>query len=259
VVRSIQTQSRVLLVLFAVAALALAGCSGSSKLAPPAATGAANPAATDAGNGNGGGTGLSGAAGAFSSINNYKFSMTLAGGTWGSTLSALGGKAGDKGFTISGVVVVKPEEASDVTMSGFHIIEVGGFQYMDMGTGSYIKTASTGSSMASAFSPSKMFSNYVGGSAEGYNKVGSENKNGVDTDHYQASASALAGYSSLAGVADATWTVDTWVAKNGGYPVSLAMVATASDNSIAFQILFDVTNVNDPANTVTAPTNVTGS
>jgi hypothetical protein len=261
----VRKHGRVLLTLVAIMSIAVSACSSNSK--PAASAGSNNngvAVATDnsANQGSGSGTGISGAADNFASISSYKFSMTLAGGTWGSMLSSLGGAGASGGgaMTISGTVVSKPAAASDVTMSGFHIIQIGGFDYLDMGTGSFIKSASSSSSMADAFSPSKMFSQYVGVSgASGYNKVGSETKNGVDTDHYQASASALTGYASLAGVANATWTVDVWIAKAGGYPVSLAMVAKAGDNSVAYEILFDITNVNDPANTITAPTNVTGA
>jgi hypothetical protein len=35
-------------------------------------------------------------------------------------------------------------------------------------------------------------------------------------------------------------------------------VATASDSSVPYEVQFDITNVNDAANKVTAPTNVTG-
>jgi hypothetical protein len=102
-----------------------------------------------------------------------------------------------------------------------------------------------------------MFSDSLG-TASGYNKVGSESKNGVDTDHYQASQSTLTGLSSVAGVANATWTGDVWIAKNGGYPVSMAIMAKASDNSVAYEIMFDITNINDSSLKVTAPTNVMG-
>jgi hypothetical protein len=96
-------------------------------------------------------------------------------------------------------------------------------------------------------------------SASGWNKVGTETKNGVSADHYQASSSALAEYGSSLGVTGATWSADVWIATDGGYPVSMAIVATASDKSVAYEIKFDLSNVNDPANKITAPTNVTGS
>lgn len=215
------------------------------------------------GGSNGGATGLSGAASAFSTINSYKFSMTLAGGTFGSMLSALGGSSasGNAPFAMSGTITVTPEKAADITMAGFHIIEIGGYDYLDMsGTGSFIKSAATGTSMADSFAPAKMFSSFVGTSTtSGYNKVGSETKNGVDTDHYQASSSALSELGSMLDVTGATWSADIWIAKDGGYPVSMAIIGKASDNSVACEILFDIANVNDPANKVTAPTNVTGA
>jgi hypothetical protein len=53
--------------------------------------------------------------------------------------------------------------------------------------------------------------------------------------------------------------MDIWIAKAGGYPVSMAMVAKASDNSLAYEILFDITNVNDPTIKISAPTNIAGA
>jgi hypothetical protein len=217
---------------------------------------ASNPIATiPAGNG----TGLSGAANNFSNITSYKFSMTLAGGEFSSMLSALGsGTSGDTPFTMGGTITVKPQKAADITMGGFHMVEVGGFDYLDMtGTGTFYKTAATSSSLADSFSPATMFSGLVGTtSSSGYSKVGSGSKNGVAADHYQASTEALAAYASAQGIAGATWSSDVWIAQNGGYPVSMSIIAVASDKTIAYEIKFDITNVNDPSNKVTAPTAV---
>ena len=257
-----------LFLLLAVLAIALSACSSSATTAAPA--GSSGPATTSgpvatsqpgATGVAGSGSGLSGAASAFSNISSYKFSMTLAGGTFGSLLSGLGGAAGtgNAPLTMSGTVILKPQKAADITMAGMHIIEVGGNDYLDMGgSGSFIKTPATGTSMADSLSPTTMFSGAIDTStASGYTKVGSETKNGVACDHYQASAAALAQYGSTLGVTGATWSADVWVAQDGGYPVSLDIVATANDNSVAYEMKFDITNVNDPANTVTAPTNVT--
>jgi hypothetical protein len=93
----------------------------------------------------------------------------------------------------------------------------------------------------------------------GFDLVGTETKNGVSADHYQASGPALAELGSITGVAATTWAADVWIAADGGYPVSMAVVATASDNSLVYEVKFDLTNVNDPANKVTAPANVTGA
>jgi hypothetical protein len=88
-----------------------------------------------------------------------------------------------------------------------------------------------------------------------YTKVGSEKKNGVDTDHYQAKSSAFTGLGSSMGVA-ATWTGDIWIATNGGYPVSSAIFAKTSDGTVAFQMTFDITNINYSSLKVTTPANV---
>jgi hypothetical protein len=113
--------------------------------------------------------------------------------------------------------------------------------------------------MADSFAPSTMFSSMMDPSTmAGFTKVGTEQKNGVTADHYQASQAALAEFGSAFDVTGATWSADIWIATNGGYPVSMAIIGTAADKSIAYEILFDITNVNDPANVVTAPTNVTG-
>jgi hypothetical protein len=261
----LEKKGRRLLLVLATLALATAACSSSTGTTAPGGGGNATPnapAATDQPGGNGGGSGLGSATGAFANMSSYKFKMTLAGGTFGSMLSMLGGAgaSGSGALTVSGTVVTKPDVASDIEMSGFHIIEIGGFDYIDLGMGGYTKSAATGSSMADGFSPEKMFSSAISASsADGYTKVGSESKNGVDTDHYQASTAALAQYGSVLGVAGATWSSDVWIAKDGGYPVSMAMIATATDKSVAYEILFDLTNVNDPANKVTAPTNVMGA
>jgi hypothetical protein len=81
----------------------------------------------------------------------------------------------------------------------------------------------------------------------------------VQADHYQASSAALARLGSIAAITGATWTADVWVAQDGGYPVSMAVFGRAGDKSIVYEILFDISNVDDPANKVTVPANVTGA
>jgi len=246
--------------------LVVAACGGSTATTPAVGM-TGNPTSGGAGPTSnplvsGSDLGLNGAEAAFANITSYKFSMTLAGGTFGSSLSALGGGAGasgDAAFTMTGTIVEGANPAADITMGSMHEIEVGGFDYIDMGTGSFIKTATTaGSGLASSFSPSTMFSSMVDASTyDGYTKVGSETKNGVMTDHYQANQTILGQYGTMAGVTGATWSADVWVAQNGGYPVSMNITAKAADSSVAYQVLFDITNVNDSSNSVTAPTNVT--
>jgi hypothetical protein len=264
VFQSVRRQSRTLLVLLAITAIALSGCSGnSSTTAPGGANGSAASNAPGGGAvasnapGGGGAGALTGAEAAFATINSYKFSMTLGGGSYGSMLSMLGGAGatGGAAFSLGGTVTVKPAKASDVTMGGMRFITIGGFDYVDLGTGGFVKSASTASSIADGFSPSSMFSTF--GSISDYSKVGSENKNGVDADHYQAKSSAFTRMGPSLGVAaNATWTGDVWIAKTGGYPVSSAIFAKVSGGTVAFQMTYDMTNINDSSLKVTVPTNI---
>jgi hypothetical protein len=234
------------------------GSGGPAATARPGAT--ANPGTTAKG-GNGGSS-LSGASDAFANISSFKFSMTLAGGTYGSMLSMFGGASatGDVPFTMSGTITLKPVKAADITMGAFHIIEIDGYDYVDMGMGTFFKTAVNGSSsMADSFSPETMFSSTVSSSSSSdYTKVGTDTRNGVRADHYQATAAALSSMGSSLGVANATWSSDVWIAVDGGYPVSMSVMAYAADKTLAYQMLFDLSNINDPGNKVTVPTNVSG-
>jgi hypothetical protein len=267
-----QRHGRVLLMLIAAMSIALRGCGSSGATTNAGA--ANNGGATDNGaaaNGvaNNGGAGLGGAAAAFANMSSYQFNMTLAGGTFGSLLSVLGGASASSGgaMTVTGTIVLKPEKAADITVIGIHMIEVGGFTYMDLGTGQFMKSASTSSSLADSFAPATMFSSAVDTSvAGGYNKVGSEDKNGVSTDHYQASTTALSAYqamlgSELGGATNVTWSADVWIANSGDYagcPVSMLVEAKTSDGTAAYEVAFDLSKINDAGNKVTAPTNVMG-
>ena len=251
-----------LLAAVAIMSLAASACSGSTASAAPSGTptgpsGSSGAAATSAA----GGSGLSGAVVSLSRVSSYKFRMTLAGGTFGSLFALLpdGGSTGNAAFTVGGTIVTSPAQAADITMGSFHIIEIGGYDYMDLGTGGFVKTPVTGTGLADSLSPATLFSSAITASTVGgYQRVGSESKNGVDADHYQATAAALAEYGSILGVTDATWSANVWLAKAGGYPVSVAIVAQ-SGSTVAYQLSFDLTNVNDPSNSVTEPTNVTGA
>ena len=238
------------------------GAISSSKTSQPGTSGRPNVTTQPGTSAQTGDSGLAGAATNLSSITSYRFSMTLAGGEFGSMLSALGGAgaSGDTPFTMNGTVVTTPDKAADINMAGFHMIEIGGFDYLDMsGSGQFYKTPVSGSSLADSFSPATMFSDAMDtSSSSGFNKVGSDTKNGVAADHYQASQSELAGFASSQGIADATWSADIWIAQQGGYPVSMTIMAVASDKSVAYEIKFDLSNVNDPSNKVTAPANAIG-
>lgn len=256
---------RGLLIVSAVIAIALSACSGSSATPSATATAApsidnSTPQPTTASTPTDTGPGLGGAAAAMANMSSFKFTMTVAGDNLSDTLATLpgAGNSGNGPFNLKGTFVLKPAKAADVTVTdALHIISVDGSDYQDPGiTGAFTKTDATG--LVDSLSPIAVYGE-VNPNPAGFANIGMETKDGVDTDHYQAGKSALAELASIAGVDNATWTTDIWVARSGGYPVSVAVVAKAADNSIPYEIVFDITKVDDPGNKVTAPTNVTGA
>ena len=272
-----QRQTRGLLIFAVAAAISLSACGGGSATpTPPASTatstGASQPTAT------GQATAavtvdLGSALAALEGVTSYKFTMTETGGSLGDTLSMLPiPQTGIPSFTMSGTVILKPAKAGDVTVKAtLHVISIGGFDYADIGlTGAFTKNDSATTSLIDSLSPIAVYSSTFGSSfdfAAGFNKKGSETKNGVDSDFYQATdagSAALAELGSVAGLGDLTWTGEIWVAKKGGYPVSMTITASSlatatSEASVMYARSFDITKVNDAGNKVTAPTNVTGA
>lgn len=246
----------------ATAAPAASSAGGGGTAATPAGGGAATPAATPAASTAGGVSGD--AIGALSDLNSYKIKFVMAGKGTSGGLASMGN------ISMEGIVVLKPEKASDITMtlgaetpgdsSGvgamkMRILEVNGKQYTDLGGGTLTESTDTsGTSMADSLSPEKML-----GGASSYmdqmQKIGDESKNGVETTHYKADdkvLSSAATYLDLLGLKDAKWNWEIWVAKQGGYIVSYVMTGTGSDSS-EMTLSLDISDVNSPANVVKAP------
>jgi hypothetical protein len=258
-------QGRGLLLMTAALALAAAACSSSSGTASPAASASAaaiGPTATSQAGNSGDGSALGGAAANLANLTSYKYKMTLAGADFGQTLSLLGAAdaTGTAPFLVTGTIVTTPAKAADIHIASIHIVEIDGFDYIDMGLGGFVKTQMTDKGWADTVSPATMFASAIDPSSSGnFGKIGTENKNGVGADHYTASSGAFDQQASILGITGATWTGDVWIATSGGYPVSAAVIAKAADNTVAYEMTFELTNVNDPANSVAAPTNVVGA
>jgi hypothetical protein len=250
---SARRQRRSPIVLLALVAMILGACGSGAITASPARSSATDQPPT----------GLSAAASAFAKVDSYRFTMTLAGTSYSSMLAMLptSSAVGNAPFTMGGTIMVKPENGADITMVGLHIIEVGGNDYVDVGgTGAFDQISITGTKLAERFSPATMFSTAIDSSTvSGYDLVGMESKDGVPADHYQASDAALATLGAVAGIAGATWSADVWLARDGGYPISMAIIAESTDKTVVHEVLFDISNVGDPTNSVKVPTNVTGA
>ena len=257
-------QGRGLLPMIAAVALAAAACSSSSGTASPAASATelpTGPAATSQPGNSDNGPALGSAAANLANLTSYKFKMTVAGGNFGQTLSLLGvDTTSTTPVNVTGTIVTNPAKA-DIKVASIHIVEIDGYDYMDAGLGGFVKTQMTDKGWADAVSPGTMFTSSIDASASAnFLKVDSGGtKNGVKADHYQASSGAFDEQASILGISGATWSGDVWIAADGGYPVSVAVVAKAADSSVAYEMTFDLSNVNDSANSVVAPTNVVGA
>ncbi len=229
------------------ASSASTGATGASQapVSQPAAASQA-PASQAAASQDTGGAGN--AISALSDLSSYKIKLVLASKGTTSGLGAMGD------ITMEGIVVLKPEKASDITMMGMRLVEVGGKQYVDLGSGLTESTDGGESSLADSLSPATLLGG-MGSYIAQMKSVGDEQKNGIATAHYQADQTVLGeAASSLAmlGLADAKWSWDVWIAKEGGYAVSYALHGTGTDNS-TFSMSVDISDVNSPSNVVKGP------
>lgn len=242
----------------------VAGCGGSAS-SPAASTGggaspapaassggAASPAASSGGSeatpaaSSGGVSGD--AIAALSDLTSYKIKLVLAAKGTTSGMGALGN------VTMEGTVVLKPEKASDITTMGIRMVEVGGKQYIDMGSGLIESTDAGQTSMADSLAPEKLLGGMTSYLSQ-MKSVGDEQKNGIATVHYQADEKVLgeaAAALSMMGLTDAKWNWDVWIAKQGGYAVSYILKGTGTDGA-SFSISLDISDVNSPSNVVKGP------
>jgi hypothetical protein len=101
---------------------------------------------------------------------------------------------------------------------------------------------------------------YVLPFATGYRRIGAERHAGIATQHYQASRKGEAAYARTMDF-EGPLTADVWIAGDGDYLVGARVTGKASHvdpttkNKVddSFVLAFEVTNPNDPANTVTLP------
>jgi hypothetical protein len=252
-------QRSALSVLAVVALVAFAACSNGTQISPSPTWGQAG-SGTQPINSDGAGTGLRGASAALTLLNNYEFTESLGGDavTALQSLPMFDISGSQTVYSMSGTVVNRPQKAADLRIGSLHFIEIGGFDYADgSGSGGFLKFAVSGASRTDPLMPAMHLSMVITDStADNYTNVATEMKNEVMANHYQASPQAMAQFGSTIGLTGVTWTGDIWVAQYGGYPVSMAIVARAPDNGIAYEVLFDITNVNNPTNMVKAPTNI---
>ena len=151
------------------------------------------------------------------------------------------------------VVVKEPELSKEITiLDGGNVatrfIVIGDQAWMAEGANGAYQAVPTqlASSMLLAFDPALMLGAYANVDwATGALNQGVEDKNGIQAHHVRIDSTSPIG---VAGQMPAGAAVDIWVA-NEGYLVAWEMTGFPNDANIAIQI----TNVNDPANKVEAP------
>jgi hypothetical protein len=233
-------------------ALVVGACGSSSSTA--------NPFGVPGGGGGGGGSGgggngsslTSGLSSNLDQLTSYKFSRTVSGSSSGSAASP-----GDSGtFGISGVVVNKPTKAMSVNYLGIQYIQIGTQEWNSIDNGSTWNVDTSSTDLTSML-PTTDYAAYFDTNASGFKVAGTETKNGVRCVHYKGDSS-LGVVGQIAAGVTATFQADLWVATDGNYPVSgvYGFSGSSGGQSGSFGYSFDITNINDNSNQVTAPTNV---
>lgn len=254
-------------------ALALSACGGGAS--PPATTGgsgapvtsapstAGTPAPSDAQPTVAPTTGdqgpnLSGATAALANLDSYHLKTVMKMQGLESSMFSIFGD----GMVMEGTIIFRPSKAADISISmgteaqktdmGYRL--VGTEAWVRIGDSWMVSTAEDAQASIDAFSPDKMFGSF---GVTGLRAVGDESKNGVATTHYQAPADAVgAALGKSIGLADATWSMDLWVAKEAGYAIAYSVAGKAASGS--FEMTLDISKINDPGNTVEKPANVGG-
>ena len=222
-------------------ALVAAAC-GSSSLTPnPSGTAGSGPTGSStAGSGNSLAPGL---LAGLDKLDSYQFSWTLSASSvpW-----------------VSGTVINKGTKSYRINDPGaVQFIVVGDKDWTSIDAGKTWATTDVSSVDLTNLMLDTGYATWFDKNAASFKKAGEELKNGVQCVRYKGDSSLSGLYSSSSG-GSGQFTADLWIAKDGNYPVSGSFGYSGSvpGNSGTFGYSFDVTHINDSANSVTAPTNV---
>ena len=99
--------------------------------------------------------------------------------------------------------------------------------------------------------PAAYYGTWFDPHVSGFGAVGDETRNDVACTHYSGSQSLGNLYASMTG---GTFQAELWIARNGAFPVRGRYLVPQAGNPSGYT--FEITNVDDPTNAVTAPSNV---
>lgn len=235
------------LILVALFALVVAACGSAASPSPgggaTATPGGGQPTATPGGGGTGSfDPGAGGALGA--RFDSWDFAVLMKG---------FGGEGGD--LVIQGTTVLRPTKALRWAMGEgadafvYHVI--GDKAWTCMGAGTCFENPDPGDTedQFDAFNPETLFGDTFR-SGSGMELVGTETKNGVQTQHWRADETTRNAAAGVLGLQGGEFKYDAWIAVDGGYVVSAAFGGTAvvEGQAQGFEWTIDISGFNDPGN-----------
>ncbi len=234
-------------------ALVAVAC-GSSSLTPnPSGTAGSGPTGSStAGSANSLAPGLSAG---LDKLDSYQFSWTLTPASSASTAVA------SSVPWVTGTVINKGTKSYRINDPGaVQFIVVGDKDWTSIDAGKTWATTDVSSVDLTNLRLDTGYATWFDKNAVSFKTAGEELKNGVQCVRYKGDSSLSGLYSSVSG-GSGQFTADLWIAKAGNYPVSGSFgysgsVGSMSGNSGGFGFSFDVTHINDSANSVNPPTNV---
>jgi hypothetical protein len=260
------TRASRLLALTAIAAIAVAACGGSSATSTPSptATPAATPEPVDTpaptaspdSSPAGDGPDLEGAASALDAIKKYEISLSISGmlpvaeGASAIEMSGLVDQENDAyQFELKGFDQLQALGSSDVKF-----IVIGNDAWIDLGTGGYIPSPGGGAaaeSMRTSLAPATLLGQFPTSGYELF-RVGEEDRNGIATTHYHASAQDTPALASSIGE---NGVMDFWISDEGGYLVSMEMDGEmdVQGTMTPVKMSIDLSRINDPSISIQPP------
>lgn len=213
-------------------------CGSSGAGQNPQPTGAANTSSVTSGS-----VLPAGLSANLDSLTSYQFTETLTGAASTAVPAATGG------YRIGGTVINGPTQSYWVTASGGTQYTVIGSQAWTTYDGTTWIAFDASDLTLAGLLPAGNYDTWFDVYAPYFKALGDESKNGIECIHYQGDSSLGSHYSVTADTS--RLAADLWVAKDGDYPVSGTFGLAGT-----FGVSFDITHVNDAANSVAPPTNV---
>jgi hypothetical protein len=165
-------------------------------------------------------------------------------------------------LTISGTVVNRPVKALSINTHPSQFIVVGDQAWQSTNGITWTAGDPTDTILTDLL-PGHDYPTWFDAKATYFHAVGDETKNGVACIHYQGDKSLQGLYAGVAGTS-VPFVADLWIAKDGEYPVSgtfgfagaAGAAGAAEGPSVSWGFSFDIVNVNDSSNRVSAPSSV---